>query len=205
MSVTLTKGAKVDLSKAAADAGAKAPLSKVIFGAGWDMKGDKDVDLDLLTIQLGADGKAIPDANNNGSNADEAVTFYGNLSTKGTQHSGDNLTGEGEGDDETITVTVADLSPETKEIVAIVASFSGEKFSEVENVKLRLVNGDDNTELAAYTNTDLGDGVAVEVARIKIDNGTVNAEAVGKDIASVAGKSGEDLISAIFTEYGVTN
>lgn len=204
MSVTLTKGAKVDLTKAAADAGAAAPLSKVVFGAGWDMKGDKAVDLDLMLIQLGADGKAIPDANNNGANADEAVTFYGNLKTAGTEHSGDNTTGEGEGDDETITATIADLSPATKELVAVVASFSGESFSDVENVKLRLVNGDDNTEIAAYTNTDLGSGNAVEVARVKIENGNATVEAVGTEITEAAGKSGEDIIKSVFAKYGVT-
>src|SRR5689334_20127797 len=116
MSVTLSKGGKLDLSKAAAEAGASKPLTKVIAGAGWDMKSGEDVDLDLLTIKLGADGKAIADANGNGTNADEAVSFYGNLKTNGTEHSGDNLTGEGDGDDETVTINTSELEPEVKEI-----------------------------------------------------------------------------------------
>lgn len=204
MSVSLTKGTKLDLTKAAADAGASKPLTKIVAGAGWDMKAGKDVDLDLLTIKLGADGKAIADANSNGTNADEAVSFYGNLTTKGTVHSGDNLTGEGDGDDETVTITIADLEAEVKEIVVLVASFSGQKFDEVDNVKLRLVNGDDNTELAAYTNTDLGSGNAVEVARIKRDGDNLTVEAIGQNLSAVDGKEGEELIKAIFSQYGVT-
>jgi tellurium resistance protein TerZ len=203
MSVSLTKGTKLDLTKAAADAGASKPLTKIVAGAGWDMKEGKSVDLDLLTIKLGADGKAIADANGNGTNADEAVSFYGNLKTKGTVHSGDNLTGEGDGDDETVTINTSELEPEVKEIVVLVASFSGEKFDEVDNVKLRLVNADGNTELAAYTNTDLGSGNAVEVARIKRDGDTLSVEAVGQNLSEVAGKQGEELIKAIFTKYGV--
>jgi tellurium resistance protein TerZ len=204
MSVSLTKGTKLDLTKAAADAGASKPLTKIVAGAGWDMKEGKSVDLDLLTIKLGADGKAIADANGNGTNADEAVSFYGNLKTKGTVHSGDNLTGEGDGDDETVTITIADLEAEVKEIVVLVASFSGQKFDEVDNVKLRLVNGDDDTELAAYTNTDLGSGNAVEVARIKRDGDTLTVEAIGQNLSAVDGKEGEELIKAIFSQYGVT-
>lgn len=204
MSVTLTKGSTINLSKAAADAGATAPLTKVVAGAGWDMKGSQAVDLDLITIKLGADGKAIADANGNGTNADEAVSFYGNLSTNGTVHSGDNLTGEGDGDDETVTVTTSALEAEVKEIVVLVASFSGQTFDQVDNVKLRLVNGDDNTELASYTNSDLGSGNVVEVARIKRDGDTVSVEAVGNTLSEFAGQTGEALIKAVFAKYGVT-
>lgn len=204
MSISLTKGAKLDLTKTAADTGATKPLTKILAGAGWDMKAGKEVDLDLLTIKLDGSGKAIADANDNGSNADEAVSFYGNLTTKGTVHSGDNLTGEGDGDDETVTINTSELEKEVKEIVVLVASFSGQKFDEVDNVKLRLVNADDNTELAAYTNADLGSGNAVEVARIKRDGDNLTVEATGQNLSSVDGKEGEELIKAIFSLYGVT-
>lgn len=204
MSVDLGKGAVVDLNKAAADAGATTPLSKVLAGAGWDMKGDKEVDLDLIGIKLGADGKAIADANGNGTNYDEAVNFYKNLETKGAVHSGDNLTGEGEGDDETITYDLNAVEAEVKEVVIVVASFSGEDFSDVANVKVRMVNADGNTELAAYTNAGLGSGRAVEVGRLKRGDSGWSFQAVGDLLPVADGKEGGELIKAVLSSYGVT-
>lgn len=200
--VSLEKGASVDLSKSAADAGKT--LSKLVAGAGWDMKGDKAVDLDLIGIKLGADGKAIADANGNGSNFDEAVNFYKNLNTKGATHSGDNLTGEGDGDDEQITYTLADLEAEVKEVAIVVASFSGETFDQVANVKVRMVNADGDEEMAAYTNSDLGSGKAVEVGRIKRNGDSWSFEAVGKLLTEADGKSGGELVKAVLESYGVT-
>jgi tellurium resistance protein TerZ len=203
MGVSLEKGTKLDLSKAAADAGKQ--LKTLVAGAGWDMKGDKEIDLDLIGVKLGADGKAIADANNSGSNYDEAVNFYKNLNTKGAVHSGDNLTGEGDGDDETITYTLADLEAEVKEVAIVVASFSGETFDQVENIKVRMVNADGDEELAAYTNSDLGSGKAVEVGRIKRgDNDAWTFEAVGKLLSEADGKDGGALVKAILESYGVT-
>lgn len=204
MSVNLEKGAVVDLHKAAADAGASAPLSKVVAGAGWDMKGDKAVDLDLLSIKLGADGKAIADVNGDGTNMDESVNFYKNLTTKGATHSGDNLTGEGDGDDEQITYDLNAIEAEVKEIAIVVASFSGEDFSDVDNVKARMVNADGNTELAAYTNSDLGSGRAVEVGRLTRDGDTWSFTAKGELLSVADGKTGADLIKAVLESYGVT-
>lgn len=204
MSVNLSKGSKVDLHKAAQDAGASAPLTKVTAGAGWDMKGSKAVDLDLLSIKLGADGKAIADANGNGTNADEAVNFYGNLTTQGATHSGDNLTGEGDGDDEQITYDLSTIEAEVKEIAIVVASFSGEDFSDVDNVKARVLNADGNTELAVYTNSDLGSGRAVEVGRLTRDGDNWGFTAKGELLSVADGKQGEDLIKAVFESYGVT-
>lgn len=198
MSVTLTKGQTVDLKKEAPS------LAKLIAGAGWDGKSDAPIDLDLMSVKLGADGKAIADANGNGSNADEAVNFYGNLTTKGAVHSGDNLTGEGDGDDEQITFDLAALEPEVKEIAIVVASFSGETFDKVANVKARMVNADGNTELAVYTNSELGTGKAVEVGRIKRDGDSWTFEAAGKLLSEADGKNGEALVKAILESYGVT-
>lgn len=206
MSVNLSKGAKIDLHKASQDAGVTTPLTKVVAGAGWDVTDGKDIDLDLLSIKLGADGKAIADANNNGTNADEAVNFYNNLATKGAVHSGDNLTGEGDGDDEQITYTLADIEAEVMEIAIVVAAFTDKvSFSDVNNVKARVLNADGNTELAVYTNSDLGSGHAVEVGRLTRNGDNWEFTAKGEILSAADGKNGVELMNAIFANYGVTN
>jgi len=151
MVVSLTKGQSVSLTKAAADAGSTAPLTKVVAGAGWDGTSDAPIDLDLMAVLLGADGKALPDANANGSNADEALLFFNNTDLKGLHHTGDNLTGEGDGDDEQIVVTLADVAAEVAQIAFVVASYSGETFDKVANAQVRLVNDGDQKELAKYS------------------------------------------------------
>jgi tellurium resistance protein TerD len=183
MSVSLTKGAKLDLSKAAADAGATAPLTKLVAGAGWDT-GDKDIDLDLVAVLLGDNGKAIADANNNGTNLDEAVVFFNNLKVTGLEHSGDNLTGEGDGDDEKITINLSEVPAEVKEIAVVVASYSGEKFADVQNAFVRIVNADGDTELAKYELKDgLADTKGVELGRIKRDGDNWSFDATGNTIS----------------------
>lgn len=197
MSVTLQKGSKVDLQKANTDAGSTAPLTKLVAGAGWDAKSGKSIDLDLVAVLIGNDGKAIPDANGNGTNLDEAVVFFNNLSVAGLQHSGDNLTGEGDGDDEQITVDLAGVPQNVQEIAVVVASYSGETFGEIENAFVRLCNANGNTELAKY---ELKDGMAntkgVELGRVKREGSNWTFEATGKNI------DGE--FTAIVASYGVT-
>lgn len=178
MSVTLVKGDVVDLKKEAPN------LTKLVAGAGWDAKNGKSIDLDLLTVYLGQDGKAIPDANGNGTNLDEAVCFFNNLRIAGAAHNGDNLTGEGDGDDEQITLTLADVPSNVAEVAVVVASYSGEKFSEIENAFTRMVNADGNTEIAKF---ELKDGMAdtkgVELGRVKRTDNGWSFEATGRTIS----------------------
>lgn len=196
-SVTLTKGATVDLAKASTDAGVTTPLTKLIAGAGWDAKAGKSIDLDLVAVYLDNSGKAIPDANGNGTNLDEAVTFFNNLENAGAKHSGDNLTGEGDGDDETITFDLATIPANVESVAVVVASYSGEKFSEVENASVRLVNADGNVELAKYELKDgMGNTKGVELGRIKREGATWTFEATGKTI--------DGDFKAIVSSYGVT-
>lgn len=201
MGVSLSKGQAVSLTKAAEDAGSK--LTAVVAGGGWDPATEgKKIDLDLMAVLLGADGKAIADANGNGTNADEACAAYFNIDEaktnkgqpKGTAHSGDSLDGEGDGDDETVTVTLADLDEAVKEVVFIITSFSGEKFSEVKNASVRLVNASDNSELAKFDLSDnFGDTKAVEMGRLTRDG---EFTATGKAI------DGEPV--DVLKGYGVT-
>jgi tellurium resistance protein TerD len=184
MSISLTKGDTVDLKKAAADAGSTAPLTKVTFGAGWDAKNGQDIDLDLFAVLIGDDGKAIPDANGNGTNLDEAVLFFKNLSLPGLQHSGDNLTGEGEGDDEQITVDLSSVPANVKEVAITVASYSGQTFGEVDNAFVRAFNADDQKEMAKFTlNDHAADTKGVELGRLKRNGDNWEFVATGSNIA----------------------
>lgn len=178
MAVTLTKGDVVDLKKEAPN------LSKLIAGAGWDAKNGKSIDLDLLTVYIGNDGKAIPDANGNGTNLDEAVCFFNNLQVPGAAHSGDNLTGEGEGDDERITLELSAIPSNVQEVAVVIASYSGETFGEIENAFVRMVNAEGEVELAKY---ELKEGMAntkgVELGRVKRTADSWNFEATGRTIS----------------------
>jgi tellurium resistance protein TerD len=163
--VSLTKGEAVDLTKVAPS------LTKLIAGAGWDAKVGKKIDLDLFTVYLGSDGKAIPDENGNGSNKDEALCFFNNQTLPGMKHSGDNRTGEGEGDDEQIVLTLADVPANVVSIAVVVAIYNGAaNLGEVENVKVRMVNAEGNEELAQFTVADgLASAQGVLLGHVKKD------------------------------------
>lgn len=198
MSVSLTKGQSVSLTKAASDAGATSPLNSLVAGAGWDAAADgTEIDLDLASIYLDANGKALADANGNGTNVDEAVTAYFQLENTGSKHSGDNLTGDGDGDDEQITFDLSAVPAEAKEIVVIVTSFTGQKFGDVKSAVVRMVNADGNTELAKYDLTDsYADAKAVEMGRIVRTADGWEFKATGE------AKTGEPV--EVFESYGVT-
>lgn len=197
MSTTLTKGGSISLSKAAADAGSTAPLTKVIAGAGWDGTSSAPIDLDLMIVLIGSDGKPLPDANNNGENADEALLFFNNKELPGLHHTGDNTTGEGDGDDEQIVVTLADVQPIVSELAIVVASYSGQSFDQVANASVRLVNDADKVELAKYelsTGSDFAGKHGVELGRLKRAGSEWEFHATG---AVVEGASFDDVVKTL--------
>lgn len=195
MSVSIEKGAAINISKAATDAGA--PLEVLVAGAGWDAKDGKSIDLDLLTVYLDADGKAIPDANGNGTNADEAVCFFNNKDPQGAHHTGDNLTGEGDGDDEQIVLTLKDVPEAAKSVAVVIASYSGETFGEIENAFVRLVNQNGNTELVKFElSTGFGTTRALELGRLKRNGSSWDFNATGE--------SRDGSFKEVLTGYGVT-
>lgn len=194
MSVSLTKGQSVALTKAAADAGSTAPLTKVVAGAGWDGTSSAPIDLDLMAVLMGTDGKALPDANANGSNADEALLFFNNVELPGLHHTGDNLTGEGDGDDEQIVITLADVPANVAEVAIVVASYSGETFDKVANAQVRLVNEADQKELAKYELTsgaDFAGKRGVELGRLVRNGAEWEFKATG---TVVEGSSFSDVV-----------
>ncbi|MCP2276583.1 TerD family protein [Nocardia amikacinitolerans] len=141
--VSLQKGQRVTLRKEGGQA-----LTFVKMGLGWDpvqtrgMFGNRTVDIDLdASVIMFADGNP----------ADYA--YYGQLSSKdgSVRHQGDNLTGEGEGDDEVILVDLTRIPAHITSLVFIVTSYKGHTFEQVRNAFCRLVDGSNNAELARYT------------------------------------------------------
>ncbi|MDP9434774.1 MAG: TerD family protein [Actinomycetota bacterium] len=124
--VSLKKGEKVSLVKTGAPA-----LTRVAMGLGWDpAPGRRSIDLDASVIAFNSDGKDI-----------DTVWFMSKEGCGGAvRHSGDNLTGQGEGDDEVITVDLARMPPAVRALVFTVNSFSGQRFSDVASSYCRLLD-----------------------------------------------------------------
>lgn len=158
MSVNLTKGSKVSLAKVAADAGVNT-LTNVIVGLGWDTNrydGGHDFDLDASAFMVDANGKCRSDAD---------FIFYGNKDGQGVHHTGDNLTGAGDGDDEQITVDLNAIPADIQKVAFTVTIYDADKrsqnFGMVENSFIRIVDAASNTELLRY---DLGEDYSIETA-----------------------------------------
>ncbi|MEV6770727.1 TerD family protein [Nocardia sp. NPDC051030] len=141
--VSLVKGQRVNLRKEGG-----AALTYVKMGLGWDpvkrggMFGNKAVDIDLdASVVLFADMSPVD------------VVYYGSLASKdgSIRHQGDNLTGEGEGDDEVIVVDLTRIASHVNTLLFIVTSYKGHTFEQVANAFCRLVDGQSNAELARYT------------------------------------------------------
>jgi stress response protein SCP2 len=138
--VSLAKRQTVSLVKTGAPA-----LQRVVMGLGWDpAKRGADIDLDASVIVVNAKGRKV-----------EAVWFMAKSAYKGAiEHSGDNLTGEGDGDDETITVDLARLPEEAYALVFTVNSFRRQNFTEVRNAYCRLLDAGSGAELVRFDLTD---------------------------------------------------
>ncbi|MFT5894053.1 MAG: tellurium resistance protein TerZ [bacterium] len=192
MSISLAKGQTVSLEK---DSG----LSKVFMGCGWDPAQPKkkgffasllgggaadDIDLDASVIVFDADKKQLD------------VVWFQQLKSKdgSINHSGDNLTGEGEGDDETIYVDLKALNSAAKYLVFTVNSFRGQTFDEVENAFARLVDQSKNAEICRYTLTEKGRNTGVVMASMEktgsgwqlTAHGTPSNGQTAADLASAA-------------------
>jgi tellurium resistance protein TerD len=156
VTVNLTKGGNVSLTKQAPG------LSAVVVGLGWDARttDGKAFDLDASAIICNADGKVL---------SDQHFVFFNNLKSPdgAVEHTGDNVTGEGEGDDEQVKVNLAGLPPEAARIVFPVSIYeadsAGQTFGQVRNAFIRVVNQADNSELARY---DLSEDASTETAMV---------------------------------------
>ncbi len=155
MPINLTKGQKVDLTKG------NPGLKKLMVGLGWDVNAfdsGADFDLDASAFMLGDNGKCP---------TEKEFIFYGNLAhdSESVQHMGDNLTGEGEGDDEQIFVDLTKIPDNISRIAFTVTIYESEErrqnFGQVSNSFIRIVNEDSGQELIHY---DLGEDFSIETA-----------------------------------------
>ncbi|MDQ1009398.1 TerD family protein [Streptomyces sp. NPDC002867] len=156
MGVSLSKGGNVSLTKEAPG------LTAVIVGLGWDVRTTTgtDFDLDASALLVDANGKVL---------TDQHFVFFNNLKSPdgSVEHTGDNLTGQGEGDDEQIKVDLAGVAAEVDKIVFPVSIHEGESrgqsFGQVRNAFIRVVNQAGGAELARY---DLSEDASTETAMV---------------------------------------
>lgn len=156
MSVNLSKGQKIDLTKD------NAGLNKIMIGLGWDInRFDGDAfDLDVSAFLTDANSKCTNDGD---------MVFYNNLqhSSGAVIHSGDNRTGNGDGDDETLTVTLDKVPANITEIHFAVtidnADAKNQNFGMVEHSYIRAVNMENNEEIFRY---DLEEDFSLETGII---------------------------------------
>ncbi|EIC21615.1 TerD family protein [Thiorhodovibrio frisius] len=154
MAISLNKGGNVNLSKEAPN------LENVLVGLGWDARATdgQDFDLDASIFMVKEDGK-VP--------GDSHFIFYNQLKSPdgSVEHTGDNLTGEGEGDDESVHVTLSKVPPEIQRLIIVVtihdADARRQSFGQVSNAFVRLVNRDNNQEVVRF---DLSEDYSTETA-----------------------------------------
>lgn len=177
--VNLQKGQKVDLTKG------NAGLKKVVVGLGWDAAEKRGffsrvqtIDCDAVAVLLRAGNKLV---------SKDDVVFYNHLRHESgcVIHHGDNLTGDGDGDDEQITVFLQDLPSVYERIVFAVtiyqAKTKNQHFGMIKNAYIRIVNADNNQELYRFNLSDNYSGkTAMIFGEIYRHNGEWKFSAVGE-------------------------
>jgi tellurium resistance protein TerD len=156
VAVSLAKGANVSLSKEAPG------LHTIHVGLGWDQRATDGsaFDLDASAFILGASGRV---------RSDDDFVFYNHLQGAGgaVAHQGDNLTGQGEGDDEVLIVRLDQLTPDVARLSFAVTIHEADQrrqnFGMVSNAFIRIVNAVGGTEIARY---DLSEDASTETAMV---------------------------------------
>lgn len=192
MGINLSKGQKVDLTKG------NPGLKNIMVGLGWDVNAfdsGADFDLDAAAFLLGANGKCP---------SSQEFVFYGNLkhSSGSVNHMGDNLTGEGEGDDEQIQIDMSKIPANIEKVAFTVTIYDADQrkqnFGQVSNAFIRIVDESNNTELIRY---DLGEDFSIETAvvvgELYRNNGEWKFNAIGSGfqggLAALCGHYGIDV------------
>jgi len=156
VAISLSKGGNVSLSKEDPN------LKKVIVGLGWDVRATYGAAYDL-------DASVFIVNEQNKVRSDSDFIFYNNLrsSDGSVEHTGDNLTGEGEGDDEQVKVDLEKISSEVNKLVFSVTIHDAEtrrqSFGQVSGAFIRVVNGESNNEIVRY---DLSEDASTETAML---------------------------------------
>ena len=198
MAVSLQKGQKISLSKEAGGT-----LTKVKLGLGWDVSqvpqekkpgflgklfgdgsGGDTIDLDASCIMFDTNKQPV-----------DAI-WFGQLQSKDGSifHTGDNRTGDGDGDDEVIEVDLSKVPANVISLVFTVNSFTGQTFETVDNAFCRIVNANNNVEVARYNLSTQGRHTAMVMAKVYRHNDEWKMHAIGE---TASGRTFHDLMPAI--------
>lgn len=168
MAINLQKGQRENLN-----------AQKFTIGLGWDTNASStgaDFDLDASVFMLGANSKLV---------ADEYFVFYNNKTSPdgAVTHTGDNLTGDGDGDDESIVVDLSKINPAVQEICVVVtiheAAARKQNFGQVRNSFIRVVDQSNNVLVKYDLDEDFSIETAIEFGRIYKKDNQWKFEAVG--------------------------
>jgi len=187
MSVTLSKGQTVSLAKIA-----PSTLTKVRMGLGWDaakVRGffgglkEQAIDLDASVLMFNAAGQLV-----------DQVWFKQLVSSdRAVVHTGDNTTGAGDGDDESIIVDLNSVAADIASLVFVVSSYSGESFGQIENAFCRLVDASNESELARFDLSGAGNHTAQIMAKVSRGGTGWDMTAIGN---RANGRTIRDLVPA---------
>jgi len=179
MAINLSKGGRVNLSKEAPG------LNKMVVGLGWDANASDtggDFDLDASVFLTGANAKTTSEKNfvyyNNLNSADGSVT-----------HTGDNLTGEGDDDDEQVIVELSKVAEDIQELIFVVtihdADVRKQNFGQVSNAYIRIVDESNGSEILKYElDEDYSTETAIEFGKLYRKDGSWRFQAVGTGFAA---------------------
>jgi len=190
MSVNLQKGQKIDLTKGGSG------LHSVMVGLGWDEVEQKrgffapkpaSIDCDASAILCGENGKVIS------YDLNASVVYFGNLRhvSGAIVHQGDNLTGEGDGDDEQIMVNLQAVPAQIHKIVFVVniydARTKGQHFGLIKNAFIRLVDMEKRTEICRFNlSENYNNMTGLVVGEIYRRNGEWKFNAIGQPVAEAS-------------------
>ncbi len=189
MAINLQKGQNVSLNQQAPG------MNSIHAGLGWDVQqfAGADFDLDVMVFMLGENDKVVSDSH---------FIFFNNLKSPdgSVEHTGDNLTGEGDGDDEVVNVHLDKISSEVAKVVFTVNIHEGkarnQNFGQVKNAFIRLVDKAKNEEIIRY---DLSEDFSIETSLIVAEmyrrNGEWKFKAVGMGFS--------DGLPALVRHFGI--
>ena len=189
MALTLSKNQSISLEKTAGSG-----LTSVSLGLGWDPVkpsgffsrvlggGSNQIDLDASCILLDAGLELV-----------DMVWFRQLISLDGAvRHSGDNLTGQGDGDDEVIHVDLQRLTSKTQHLVFTVNSFRGQTFDQVENACCRMLNESNSQELARFNLAEKGSHTGVVMASLSRHGSDWTFTTIGR---ATSGRTADELVT----------
>lgn len=182
MGINLQKGQRIDLTKG------NAGLSEVIMGLGWEAAGGglfrsaPSIDLDASCLMFDANANVVD------------VVWFRQLKSKdgSVVHSGDNRTGDGDGDDETILVNLSRVPESVQTLIFTVNSFTGQTFNDVKEAYCRIVDKRNGSELARITLSEKSAQRSAILASVYRKDGEWKMAAIGE--LAAGGRTVQDLV-----------